>query len=87
MKIKEGFILREIGGELVVIATGDLSRDFNGTIILNKSGRFLWEMLQKGCDADDMVNALLNKYDIDEAKARIDTITFINKIDGANLFE
>ena len=43
MKIKDGFMLRKVGGQNVVVAVGKASRDFNGIIRLNDTGRFLWE--------------------------------------------
>ena len=46
LKLKEGFILREIGGEIMVIPSGD-ELDLNMMITLNETGRFLWERLEK----------------------------------------
>ena len=45
MKIKDGFMLRKVGGQYVVVALGEASRSFNGIIRLNESGKFLWEQL------------------------------------------
>ena len=41
MKIKDGFMLRKVGGQNVVVAVGKASRDFNGIIRLNDTGKFL----------------------------------------------
>lgn len=43
MKIKDGFMLRKVGGQYVVVAFGEASRSFNGIIRLNETGKFLWE--------------------------------------------
>ena len=62
MKIKEGFILRKIAGQTVVLPTGgDL--DLNMMITLNETGAFLWEHLQEETDEAALVQALLAEYD------------------------
>ena len=48
MKIKEGFILRQVAGTWVVLATGADTIDFNGMIKLNDTGAMLWNLLAEG---------------------------------------
>ena len=43
MKIKEGFILRNVAGSFVVVPVGDATIDFNGMMNLNETGAFLFE--------------------------------------------
>ena len=33
MRIKKGFVLREVAGQIMVIATGEASKDFHGMIL------------------------------------------------------
>lgn len=69
MKIKDGFMLRTVSGQTVVLpVSGDL--DLNMMIKLNETGRFLWEKLQKNTTVDELVGEVLKNYDIDEAAAR-----------------
>ena len=42
MKIKNGFVVREIAGECVVVALGEASKVFNGIIKLNETGKIIW---------------------------------------------
>ena len=81
MKLKEGFLLREIAGEIVVLPTGD-DLDLNMMITLNETGRFLWERLEQGAEIEELVSAVLKEYDIDEADARMHVTKFLEKIDG-----
>ena len=68
MKIKEGFLLRNIAGQTVVLPTGgDL--DLNMMITLNDTGAFLWEHLQEETDEAALVQALLAEYDVTEETA------------------
>ena len=69
MKLKDGFILRTVAGETVVLPTGGVT-NFDMMITLNDTGRFLWEQLEKETDKDALVKALLAEYDVTEEKAR-----------------
>lgn len=80
MKIKEGFLLRSIAQEIVVVpVSGDL--DLNMMIKLNETGRFLWEQLQSETTVDEVVQAVLRKYDIEEAAARNYVEAFVKDLE------
>lgn len=79
MKIKEGFLLRQVAGQTVVLPTGD-ELDLNMMITLNDTGAFLWEHLQAQTDEEALVAALLAEYDVDEATARKAVDTFVAKL-------
>lgn len=68
MKLKEGFILRDVAGQTVVLPSGaDL--DLNMMITLNDTGKFLWTLLENETTEAELVAALLSEYDVDEATA------------------
>ena len=79
MKLKEGFLLREIAGETVVIPSGD-TMDLNLMITLNETGKFLWQKLETGAEEPALVAALLQEYDVDEATARAHVAGFVKKL-------
>ena len=85
MKIKNGYIMREVAGENVVIAVGEAARDFKGMIRLNPTGAFLWKLLESDTDETAMLAAMLDKYDIDEDTAKRDITAFISSVKGAGL--
>ncbi len=85
MKIKNGFLLRQVGEQNIVVAIGDESRDFNGIIRLNDTGKFLWEKLQADTTESALVSAMLLEYDIDEATAKNDVADFITALKEAKL--
>lgn len=79
MKIKEGFLLRQVAGQTVVLPTGgDL--DLNMMITLNDTGAFLWEKLQSDCDEASLVASLLAAYDVDEQTAGECVTEFVAKL-------
>lgn len=79
MKLKKGFVLREVVGETVVLPSGN-ELNLNMMITLNGTGRFLWEMLEKGAEIGEMTDALLAEYDVDEATARASVERFVAKV-------
>lgn len=87
MKIKNGFLLRKVGEQNIVVAIGEESRDFNGIIRLNETGKFLWELLQSETDENKLVDEMLLEYEIDEATAKNDTADFIATLREADLLE
>ena len=80
MRIKEGFVIREVAGQIMVIATGEASKDFHGMIKLNATGRDIWEGLQAGLSEEEIAGKLQDKYQIEESEAKADTVAFLNKM-------
>lgn len=87
MKTKKGFMLRSVAGKSIVVPIGQASVDFNGIINLNETGAFLWEQLAKGCTYDELLNALLSEYDVDENTARTDIDAFLKTARDADVIE
>lgn len=79
MKVKEGYILRTIAGVNVVIPYGD-EMDLNVMLTLNDTGKFLWEQLQTEKTKSQLLEAVLNNYEIDRDEATAYISTFIQKL-------
>jgi sensor domain CHASE-containing protein len=58
MRLKKGFVLRNVAGETIVVPTGS-DLDLNMMITLNDSGKFLWEKLEQGAEEAELVAAVL----------------------------
>lgn len=87
MKIKEGFLLREIAGNHVVVPIGEATLDFNGMMSLNETGAFLFEKLIKGASEEQLVEDLISTYDVERELAKKDVEDFIRKVEREDLFE
>ncbi len=85
MKLKDGYILREVAGNYIVVAVGDEALDFNGLITTNETGAFLWEKLSENISEQELVEALLSEYEVDEKTAIEDISGFLNKLRNAEL--
>lgn len=81
MRIKNGFVLREVAGQTMVIATGEASKDFHGMIKLNSTGKVIWLGLQDGLSEDEIVGRLREQFDVDAEKAMQDTRAFIQQME------
>ena len=80
MKIKEGFLLREVAGQIVALPCSD-DLDMNMMITLNGTAAFLWEQLQQETDEKRLVAALLAEYDVDEPRAEAAVAGFVKKLE------
>lgn len=73
MKIKEGFILRSICGEYVVVGEGLTQVNFNKMLSLNETAAYLWKEAQgKEFTKEDLVQFLLDKYEVSPEQAASD---------------
>ena len=82
MKIKDGFILKEVAGENVVIPTGSNLVDFNAMMTLNETGVFLWQRLEQDTTIDKLVDAVCAEYDIDRDIATQDIKEFVQSLEA-----
>ena len=80
MRINKEFVLREIAGDYIIIPTGKTVLEFNGLITVNEVGVSLWNMLQNEVTEDDLVQGILDEYDVEEEVAREDIREFINNL-------
>lgn len=87
MKIKDGFILRQVAGNYIVVAVGEAVKTFNGVINLNESSAFLWKKLESGAEESELVEALLGEYDVERATAEKDVKLFISKLTEGGLIK
>lgn len=86
MKLKDGFVLRQVAGSYVVVAVGLQTLDFKGMIRLNETGAFLWKQLAENeCTEDSLVVAMTNEYDVDNKTAAVDVSAFVQSLREADL--
>ncbi len=87
MKAKSGFVLRHVVGEYILIPTGENIGTFNGTVLLNDVSAFLWEKLQSPICREDLLTAMLDQYQVDEATAARDLDALLEKLRSYSLIE
>lgn len=87
MKIKAGYMLRQVMDVYLVMGVGSEAYVPNQIMSTNETGAFLWEILEKGAEHQDLVDALLREYDTDAETAGKDVDTFLNQLREKALIE
>ena len=89
MKIKEGFVLEEVGGTYLAVAVGAMAGSFNGMVRLNGTGAFLWNLLSEGEKTrEELVKELVKTYDdVTEKDVLPGVIAFEEKLRNAGIIE
>lgn len=77
MKLKSGFILRQIAGTDVIIPVGERVIEFKGMLMPNDTGSFIWKKLVSEMTYEQLLSAILDEYDVDEATAKADLNDFL----------
>ena len=78
MKLKNGFVTHEMGGEQIMVATGDAS--FPGLVRSNPTAAFIVDCLKQDTTKEAIVEAMLNKYDVTEQVAAADVDKILGKL-------
>ena len=75
MRIKKGFVLREVCGDRVIIGEGLGAINFGKLLALNETAAWLWKQAQEMGDftVEALADKLCEEYDVtaDEAKADV----------------
>jgi hypothetical protein len=87
MKIKDGFILKDVAGSKIVIATGEQRLNFNGVITFNEVGAAVFNLLDGNNSVEDIVAKISSDYDAPVELVRADIEKLIEKMKKHNLIE
>jgi hypothetical protein len=80
MKITKEYALRIIAGNFIVVPNGGKTVSFDSMITMNETGGFLWQQLEEDRTEEELTQALLREYDIDDETAAEDVENFIVKL-------
>ena len=80
MRQKDGFVLRDVLGDKALVGEGADAINFGKLISLNDTAAWLWDKASELGDftEEQLVDALLQAYDVDKAKAQADVTKLIN---------
>lgn len=87
MKIKDGFILRNVAGTNLVVAVGERSKIFNRMMKLNDTAAFLWQQMQKECTPQQLVDSLTREYNVTQDVAAYDVDAFVAALREAGVLD
>ena len=88
MRIKQGFKMRSVGRDHIVIPEGKQLINFNKMASLNSSAAYLWEkVVDKDFTVEDLTALLVEKYEIDEQRAKEDAEKLVASLQEAGIIE
>lgn len=87
MKIRSGYILRQVMDIYVVMGIGSETYVPNQIMSLNETGAFLWGMLEKSAERREMIDSLTKEYDVDMQTAEKDVEKFLAQLREKALVE
>ncbi|MBO5332849.1 MAG: PqqD family protein [Clostridia bacterium] len=87
MKIKDGFILKDVAGSKIVIATGEQRMNFNGVITFNEVGAEVFNLLDGTNSVEDIVAKISSDYNAPVEIVKADIEKLIEKMKKHNLIE
>lgn len=88
MKAKNGFNLRTVCGENILVAEGEENIDFSNIISMNESSAYLWNSIQgKNFEVKDLVDQLIEMYEVDEETATRDARLLVDQWKQAEIIE
>jgi acyl dehydratase len=87
VKAKSGFIVREVGEGTVLVPVGERVVDMNGMVVLNETGRFIWERLDGTCSPDDIAQGLTETFEVTLEQARNDVEEFLAQLERMGMVE
>lgn len=86
-KITNGVTGVNICGETLLVATGDARGRVPYARTINETASFLWNLLEKGADDDEMTSALMREYEIDSSTADQAVTSFIEMLKKSHYIE
>jgi Ribonuclease G/E len=88
MKLLDGFRLRPLAGEYIVMGETPERIDFSRVVSLNATAAYLWEQVQdRDFTPEDLVALLTARYDVTEEQARADVDKLLASWREAGLIE
>ena len=87
MKIKDGYVVREVLDEYVIVPTGERTFELNGVISVDKVGMDIWNFLLEDITRDQLVQKMLDLYEVEKEELSKDIDEVIEKLKEAKVLE
>jgi methyltransferase-like protein len=73
-------VTRKTGNEYVLVPVTNNIADMTSVYTLNETGAFIWELIDGKKNVEDLIKAVIDKYDIDKETATRDVFSFIDNM-------
>lgn len=69
----------------IVVSTAGM--DFQGIITVNETAKFIWRMIEKGAEKDEIIVALAKECNVTADEINKDVEEFISTLERADIIE
>lgn len=76
-KLKDGFVVRRIGMQIMAVPVGKQTSEIHGMIALTESAELLWDALKNGAEEEALVKIITDTYEVSEEVATEDVKKFL----------
>ncbi len=87
MRIRSGYILQQVMDIYVVMGIGSEAYVPNQIMSVNETGAFLWRLIEKGTEKQELVENLVKEYEVDAETAEKDVDAFLTRLREKALIE
>ena len=87
MKRKDNFVMQNVAGEYLLVPLGEKVMDMNAVITLNSTSAHIWSLLDRDRTIDELTAAVVERFDVDQARAHTDIEKFLKKIAELGLLQ
>ncbi len=87
MRIKDGFILKDVAGSKVVLPIGERQDELKGIITFNDVGAKIFNMLDGTNSVEEIVRAIAKEYEVSYETVEVDVNNLIEKMRKQGLIE
>lgn len=85
MIIKKELIKRDIAGDTILVPVGKSVLENNGLYALNEVASFIWDILPTVENEEEIIEKIIETYEIDEITARNDCHLFLENLKKMNI--
>lgn len=85
MKLKEGFVTHEMGGEQIMVATG--TANFAGLVRSNPTAAFIVDCLKEETTREQIIEKMLAKYEATPEVVGADVDKIVAKLRSINALD
>jgi hypothetical protein len=89
MRIKNGFVLRQVCGENVIVGEGLGAINFGKMLALNETAAWLWQQAVAMSDftVDALAQKLCDEYEVSQTEAKVDVTAIVTEWQNVGVLE
>ncbi len=87
MKLKDSFIIQDVGGDMIAVPIGAAAEDFHGILRLNETASFIMESLRTETTEEGLLDSLQREYRAEREKAALDMRMILERLRSIHALE